>query len=186
MLRPFRVERIDPMAYIEAAKALGFTDAVSIDAELVQCEESIRALCAPDKCGNYGSSWICPPGCGSIESCRKIVDGYKNAILVQSMSENVDFSNGEEMLNITKAHNELAVKLFKQIRKEQGSAYLLTTGGCGLCEECTFPDEPCRIPDKNRGSLSAFGINVTKLCEKAGMEFSFANGIMRMMACILY
>ena len=174
------------MSYIEAAKKLGFTNAVSIKSELILCEESIRALCAPGKCGNYGSSWICPPGCGSIESCREIVAGYEKAVLVQSMSENVDFSNAEEMLNITKAHNELAVKLFEKIRKEQGSAYLLTTGGCGLCEECTFPDQPCRIPDKNRGSLSAFGINVTKLCEMAEMEFSFTTGVMRMMACILY
>ena len=174
------------MAYTEAAKALGFANALSIKAELVQCEESIRALCAPEKCGNYGSTWICPPGCGSIESCRAIVAGYKNAILVQSLSENVDYSNSEEMLNITKAHNELAAELFSKIRKEQGSAYLLTTGGCGLCEKCTFPDETCRIPDKNRGSLSAFGINVTKLSEAAGMEFSFTPGVMRMVACVLY
>ena len=174
------------MAYTEVAKALGFSNALTIKAELVQCEDSIRALCAPDKCGNYGSTWICPPGCGSIENCREIVAGYKNAILVQSLSENVDYSNAEEMLNITKTHNELAADLFGKIRKEQGSAYLLTTGGCGLCEKCTFPDEPCRIPDKNRGSLSAFGVNVTKLCEAAGMEFSFTPGVMRMMACILY
>ena len=174
------------MAYIEAAKTLGFTNAVNIKAEIIRCEESIRELCAPDKCGNYGSSWICPPGCGSIESCRDVIAGYRNAILLQSVRENVDFSSAEEMMNVTKTHNELAVKLFEKIREEQGSAYLLTTGGCGLCEKCTFPDEPCRIPDKNRGSLSAFGVNVTKLCESAGMEFSFTPGIMRMVACILY
>lgn len=174
------------MTYISAAKELGFTNAMTISSGLIACDDDIRALCTPDKCGNYGSGWICPPGCGSMESCRDVVAGYKNAILIQSLSENVDFTNAGEMLRITKEHNALAAKLFEKIRAEQGSAYLLTTGGCDLCEKCTFPDEPCRIPDKNRGSLSAFGINVTKLCEKAGMEFSFTPGVMRMMACILY
>lgn len=174
------------MPYISAAKDLGFTNAVTISADIIACDDDIRALCAPDKCGNYGSGWICPPGCGSMEKCRETVAGYKNAILLQSVSGDVDFNNSGEMLGVTQEHNRLAVKLFDKIREEQGDAYLLTTGGCDLCEKCTFPDEPCRIPGKNRGSLSAFGINVTKLCEKAGMEFSFAAGIMRMMACILY
>ena len=172
--------------YIDKAKSLGFTAAAVINTDVIACEESIRALCAPDKCSNYGSSWVCPPGCGSIENCRETVGSYKNAILLQGVWENVDFTDGDAMQKITRMHNDKAIKLFKQIREEQGSAYLLTTGGCGLCEKCTFPDEPCRIPDKNRGSLSAFGVNVTKLCEAAGMEFSFTSGIMRMVACILY
>ncbi|MDD6189528.1 MAG: DUF2284 domain-containing protein [Clostridiales bacterium] len=174
------------MDYIQAAKNLGFADAVIVSTNLIACDEDIRALCVPDKCGNYGSGWICPPGCGSIEACRDVVAGYKSAIILQSVRENVDMSSGEEMLKITKEHNAMAMKLFKKIREEQGNAYLLTTGGCDLCEKCTFPDEPCRIPDKSRGSLSAFGINVSKLCEKAGMEFSFTPGILRMMACVLY
>ncbi len=172
--------------YIEAAKKLGFASAAVIGTDAIVCEESIRALCAPDKCANYGSSWVCPPGCGSIENCRGTVAEYHNAILLQGVWENIDFTNGEEMHNVAVKHNDMAMKLFKQIREEQGSAYLLTTGGCGLCERCTFPDAPCRIPDKNRGSLSAFGINVGKLCEVAEMEYSFTHGVMRMVACILY
>lgn len=172
--------------YIDKAKLIGFDAAAVLDTDVIVCEESIRALCAPDKCANYGSSWVCPPGCGNIESCRKTVASYKNAILLQGVWENVDFTDGEAMRNIAHLHNDRAMKLFKQIRGEQGDAYLLTTGGCGLCEDCTFPDAPCRIPDKNRGSLSAFGINVGKLCESAGMEYSFTEGVMRMVACILY
>ena len=172
--------------YVDTAKNIGFTSAVVVDSSVIECEESIRALCAPDKCRNHGTSWVCPPGCGSIESCRGIVASYDSAVLLQSVHENVDYADKEKMYSITCEHNEAAMKLFDQIKEEQGSAYLLTTGGCNLCENCTFPDEPCRIPDKNRGSLSAFGINVGKLCEAAGMEFSFTSGIMRMVACILY
>ena len=174
------------MEYIVRAGELGFTGAIAVSSEAVVCDEDIRALCAPDKCGNYGSGWICPPGCGSIEKCRDTVKGYKNALLLQSLSENVDYSSGDELMKITLEHNNLAKKLFEEIRKGEGDAYLLTTGGCDICEKCTFPDEPCRVPDKNRGSLSAFGINVAKLCEKAGMEYSFTPGTIRMMACILY
>lgn len=174
------------MDHVLKAKELGFSNVIIIPSGMIACDEEIRALCTPDKCGNYGSGWICPPGCGSIENCRATVTGYKNALLIQSLSENVDYSDGEKLLCITKEHNRRAVQLFEEMRKGEGDAYLLTTGGCDLCEKCTFPGEPCRVPDKNRGSLSAFGINVAKLCEKAGMEYSFVNGTIRMMACILY
>lgn len=172
--------------YVDTAKNIGFTSAVAVDSSVIECEESIRALCAPDKCGNNGSSWVCPPGCGSIEHCRDIVAPYENVLILQSVHENVDYSDREKMYSITREHNGNAMKLFEQIKEEQGSAYLLTTGGCDLCEKCTFPDEPCRIPDKNRGSLSAFGVNVGKLCGAAKMEYSFTEGILRMVACILY
>ena len=185
MPRPF-ITRGGNVVYKCRAEEIGFSDSAIISAALIECEESIRALCAPDKCGNHGSSWVCPPGCGRIESCRDIVASYGSAMLLQSVHENVDYTDKEKMHIITREHNKAAMQLFNQIRAEQGSAYLLTTGGCDLCEKCTFPDEPCRIPDKNRGSLSAFGVNVGKLCEAAKMEYSFTEGILRMVACILY
>ncbi len=174
------------MDYISAALEMGFSVAGDVNTDFIECEEDIRALCAPDKCPNYGSGWICPPGCGSVENCRGIVQRYKNALLLQSISENVDMSRGEELQRLAETHNRLAAELFVRIRIEQGDAYLLTTGGCALCEKCSYPDEPCRFPDKNRGSLSAFGINVEKLCKKAGIEYSFIPSVVRLIACVLY
>ena len=44
-------------------------------------------------------------------------------------------------------------------------------GGCNLCPECTYPDDPCRFPDRKNVSVEACGINVSVLCAKCGLEY---------------
>jgi len=173
-------------AYEAQALELGFDLALDVDASLIVCSDKIRALCSAESCGSFGTSWICPPGCGELADCRKEVAARSRAVLVQSIYENVDTSSADALRNMSGEHNRRAGRLFEIMRKEEPDAYLLTTGGCGLCESCTYPDEPCRVPDKRRGSLSAFGINVGELCEKAGMEYSFVPERIRLVACILY
>ena len=31
---------------------------------------------------------------------------------------------------------------------------------CGICKTCTYPDAPCRFPDRARRSMEACGIDV--------------------------
>ena len=48
----------------------------------------------------------------------------------------------------------------------------LTSGGCIFCETCAYP-APCVKPGMRMNSLSAYGVDVGKLCETAGLEYSF-------------
>ena len=48
---------------------------------------------------------------------------------------------------------------------------LLSTGGCHLCKTCTYPDAPCRFPDRMSPSISSYGIIAANLAESAGMPY---------------
>jgi predicted metal-binding protein len=60
----------------------------------------------------------------------------------------------------------------------------LTSGGCVFCDNCTYP-APCLKPDLRMNSLSAFGIDAGKLCEKAGLEYSFRSDRVYFVALVL-
>ena len=82
--------------------------------------------------------------------------------------------------------NRRSQRFAEKVRETEPGAYMLTTGGCELCEKCTFPEAPCRRPDKQRGSLSAFGVDVAALCERLGMPYAFEPGKLRLMSCVVY
>lgn len=48
---------------------------------------------------------------------------------------------------------------------------LLGAGGCSLCEKCSYPDAPCRHPDKARRSMEACGIDVVSLSRNLGLRY---------------
>lgn len=44
--------------------------------------------------------------------------------------------------------------------------------GCELCEKCTYPDAPCRFPDRAYPSVEACGINVMQLAKDVGVKYN--------------
>ncbi|MFQ6804175.1 MAG: DUF2284 domain-containing protein [Lachnospiraceae bacterium] len=34
-----------------------------------------------------------------------------------------------------------------------GAFLILSNEGCDLCSECTYPEAPCRFPDRSHGSI---------------------------------
>ena len=53
-------------------------------------------------------------------------------------------------------------------------AVALTAGACRLCEECNVAEGLCRHPTRARIAAEAFGINVVKTAENAGMGLMFS------------
>lgn len=170
---------------IGTAIEMGFTTAMAIAASIVTPEERIRNLCTPEKCSAYGTNWVCPPGGGSLESCREIISEYNNGILLQMKFTDVDTSSMETVEALSKEFTGKVIALRDFVLQKYPNAMALATGGCRECEKCTYPDNPCRKPNIRRGSLSAFGIDVGKLCEKCGVEFAFTEETLYFTACML-
>ena len=42
---------------------------------------------------------------------------------------------------------------------------------CHRCEKCTYPDAPCRFPERLMPTVEGYGIYVNKLAETAGLEY---------------
>jgi len=136
---------------IKAALEFGFTVAVEIAAEDICPSENIRALCAPDKCSSYGTNWVCPPGCGSFEKCRDIVDEYDKGVLLQIKYEDVDTSDLKVCESLSKDFGERIIQLRDTLLGEFPMLMTLATGGCRECEQCTYPNAECRKPHIRRG-----------------------------------
>lgn len=173
--------------YVSRALALGFSHAVLLEWLELCCKPELRAYCNPEQCRIYGTTWVCPPGCGSIEECQERVLRYHLGIVLQTVCE-VPLHKGkwERLRSLQREHNSRLLALVDSIRTEVPSALPLTTGGCNVCDSCTFPEKPCIKPDKQMHSLAAYGINVGDLCKQAGLEYSFAEGIVYYTACLLF
>ena len=152
------------------ALSIGFTNAVWLHGLALECEPRLREYCNPKSCPNHGNNWVCPPGCGSLEECAEKVAGFDKGLLLQSVSELAQADNDYKGLN--RAHNIRLRELIEKHNDGRIKILALTSGGCVLCDDCAYP-APCAKPDARMNSLSAFGIDVAKLCDMAGLEFSF-------------
>jgi predicted metal-binding protein len=152
------------------AISTGFTHAVMLDGLTVECEARLREYCNPEGCPNHGSNWVCPPGCGTLEECAERVGKFSRGLLLQSVSALKPLFADYKGLN--RKHNLRLREFIEKYCAGQMDVLALSSGGCIFCDTCAYP-EPCVKPDVRMNSLSAYGIDVGKLCEKAGLEYAF-------------
>ena len=59
----------------------GFTHVALLKSSTIELMPEVRAMCEQNTCHRYGKCWSCPPGCGSLEECQKIIDQYQHGII---------------------------------------------------------------------------------------------------------
>ncbi len=133
--------------------------------------ERVRTVCEQE-CPMYGKSWACPPAVGPVEECKARCLSYDNVLLITSVAEVADTANMDETLATRGPHEELTRQV-KQMLLDCGAkeTMALSTESCAHCERCTYPDAPCRRPDRMFPCVESYGITVTDLAEKFGMDF---------------
>ena len=170
---------------VQRAKDIGFEIVASVSAEQIVCKQELRDLCNADSCPNFATCWSCPPGAGEFEACVQRIATSGGGVLLQTVRHDVDFSDRELLDEIRDIHNGRLDELADSLRAEQDGVLEFTTGGCNICGECSYPDAPCKQPDKQRLALSAHGVDVTETCRNAEMEYDFQDGTIRFMGMIL-
>jgi hypothetical protein len=61
------------------------------------------------------------------------------------------------------------------------------SGGCGMqCAKCTYPDQPCRFPDKAFTSMEAYGLLVTDVCKSADTPYYYGRNTVTFTGCVLF
>ena len=175
------------MDVVARANELGFDEAASISADMVVTSAELRAGCNPTSCRKYGSCWTCPPGAGTFEEIQLNITSKSAGILVQTIRDDVDFYEDWEILaEIRTLHNDHLDQLAAEMREQFEGVLEVSTGGCDVCEACSYPDAPCKKPVEQRLSLSAHGVSVGTTCKKAGLDYSFQNGRIRYVGMILH
>lgn len=169
---------------MQQAHDVGFTHAVFLQPLLLQCKSELRAYCNPQECPNHGQNWVCPPGCGTLEECRDKVREFDAGILLQSVTNLTPPTDMETYRRLSTAHNLRFRGFVETVWRDFEKVLSLTTGGCVFCETCSYP-KPCRKPKLKMESLSAFGVDVGALCEKAGLNYSFREDMLYLTALLL-
>lgn len=172
---------------VALANELGFSEAATISTDDVVTSKELTTLCNPEACRQYGSCWTCQPAAGPFEQLQEHITSRDAGIVVQSIRDGVDFYEDWEILaEVRSQHNKRLDQLAAAMREEFDGVLEFSTGGCDVCESCTYPDAPCRNPDTQRHSLSAHGVAVGTTCQRAGLDYSFENGRIRYVGMILY
>ena len=115
-------------------------------------------------------------GCGTDVPVAAIVDIVKSNPLCRG----VTFSGGEPF-----AQAAGFAKLANLLKQQGCELRVLSTESCAICEECSYPNGPCRHPDLMFPCVESQGILVTELFEKNGMEF-FKGNIVTWFSLLLY
>ena len=170
---------------VELARNAGFTAWAPLDVATIDLKDEVRDMCATNTCGMYGKCWSCPPGCGSVEECTSRIRGYTRGILVQTYGDIEDGFDFEAIMEINEAHDEHFQSMYAKLREMKVDTLAIGTGACTACKNCTYPDAPCRFPEKMVSSMEAYGMLVLEVCKKNGLTYYYGPDKMAYTGCFL-
>ena len=133
---------------------------------------AVVEACARNVCGKYGKTWTCPPGVGTLEELERKVKAYPCALLISFRYDLEDSFDFEGMMEGERRAKAAFHSIADDMRAAGERFRMLGSGGCGLCESCTYPDAPCRFPDRAGPSIEACGINVMQLAKEVGLRYN--------------
>ncbi|MGM9659873.1 MAG: DUF2284 domain-containing protein [Faecousia sp.] len=170
----------------QMAAEVGFTHVAPLDPNTLNLKPEVRQMCEANSCGQYGKRWSCPPGCGTLEACIERVSHFNRGILVQTVGELEDELDGEGMIETEHLHKDNFLRLNEQLRKQHADVLALGAGCCTLCKTCTYPEEPCRFPNKQISSMEAYGLVVLDVCKANQLPYYYGKCTISYTGCFLF
>ena len=86
-----------------------------------------------------------------------------------------DIADLEATLATRAPHEKITRQVRDILRQYSSDVLTLSTEACAICEHCTYPNAPCRNPDRMFPCVESYGIVATDLAEKNGIEFYNGN-----------
>jgi predicted metal-binding protein len=178
-----------PLPELERVKELavksGFTRVGDLRVDTIRVREEVRAACADNVCRAYGSNWSCPPACGSLAECEARIRGYKTGLILQTTGLLEDSLDYESMTRIAGEHEDHCAAFAEAVKALCPSSLLLGAGACKRCKTCTYPDAPCRFPDRMITSMEAMGMVVSDVCKDNHLPYYYGPNTITYVGCAL-
>lgn len=171
--------------WIQTAQEAGFDTAVCCEISTLHSQREIREMCNGEDRESYHHNWSCPPGCPTLAECQAIMQSYPHAILVQSIGYMEDPFDLEAMTETGRSLAERVETCCSLLRQHFPRVLGLSDGGYRICEVCSYP-KPCLHPDQAVGSMSAYGLFVSKICQDSGLQYYYGDNTIAYTACILF
>ena len=128
-----------------------------------------------------GFDHAAPLDTGKLRALIQETDG----ILVHTTARLRDDFDMETMNLAQETHKKRFFDLARQARILYPDVLPLTAGSCTVCRACTYPDRPCRFPQKMLSSMEAYGLLVSEVCKDAGLAYYYGPRTLTYSACIL-
>lgn len=148
--------------------------------------EEVVAACRENRCGQYATCWTCPPGVGTLDELKQKALSFEQALLFTCKYPLEDCFDFEGMQLAAKKARAVLFDFADRLRSDGISFQAMGCGSCDLCTVCTYPDAPCRFPDKALISMEACGINVVALAGKCGIRYNNGSDTVTYFSIILY
>jgi predicted metal-binding protein len=141
--------------WVGEARAMGFRTASPIGVDQVVTGDWVQVKCRFG-CAGYGKKMKCPPQGLTLLETRKMLDGYRYALLVEGAPPSGAF------------HRRLLRLEKRAFLDGYHKAFVFGAGPCPVCESCPR-DGSCRHPDRARPSMEGAGIDVFETARNAGI-----------------
>lgn len=79
-------------ALVQDVLALNAAHAAIVNIGQVKFSDELRKMCEQNKCGMYGSNWMCPPGVGAVEA-------YGIDVMALTRSCGIPYNNGKNTVS---------------------------------------------------------------------------------------
>jgi predicted metal-binding protein len=152
----------------------------------LEFSDRIRWICQHE-CPMYGKSWACPPGVGSVKECEGKCLGYRNCLMIATITEVNDISDINETLATRPGHEQVTNQVRDLMRRLGVDPYILSTEACAECERCAYLDgQPCRLPERMHPCVESHGINILGLLEEQGLAFQYGENVVTWFSLLFY
>lgn len=173
------------MDVVQAALDYGFSYAGRMDPQRLEVRREVRLMCSANRCQAYDTCWVCPPAIGSLDNSRQTLAAYRSGLLVQTTGALEDPFDYEAMMELDRLQKERLSDFREDLWPHFPDLIALGNGPCAICEQCTYPEAPCRHPHLAVQSMEAFGLVVSDVCELGGLGYYYGPNTMTFTGCYL-
>lgn len=169
-----------------AAFDAGLLETGMIDVDKLTFHESVRAICESNSCGTYNKTWACPPAVGDLNACREQCLAFtymQVASCAYMLDDEFDF---EGMARCVKDFEHKFELFGSAVRDIVPECLILSNEGCSRCVNCTWPDAPCRFPDKMHPAIEGYGFIVSELATLSNVRYSNGPRTVTFFGAVLY
>ena len=161
-------------------------NSIIINADEIPFDKKSRQYCSANLCGEYGRTWTCPPAAGETEECLNRVKSFEKAFVFTHKGYISDMKDSLQIDILRNETMDILYSVCEKLRKDGVSYLALGCSGCKLCGKCTYPDAPCRFPEKAVYPVEAFCVDVASLASKIGFDYLAGANIVTFFCIILF
>lgn len=164
---------------------MGFSQTGQLNVGALHFMPEVRDMCNADRCHSFGRNWCCPPACGTLEESAEKASRYSYGIIVQTIGQMEDDFDYETITEAGEKHKKNFARLVEKLKERYDDILPMGAGACTICKKCTYPDAPCRFPDKAIIAMEAYGLWVSKVCELSGVPYNNGKQTITYTSCYL-